>query len=153
MHAVRAFKVSRRPSRAQLRLGGVRAAARATFGPAPGSPSRERRAPSAVRIADLVMAITEELVVSALREHRLAPEEPARLRAAARTSVVVMPVTIALKAIRDKVESEMPIAFTEKRDYPPGQSPLKAEYGWTMSRVRWGWRASRTGSRYRRRST
>ena len=45
-----------------------------------------------------------------------------------------MPAAIALTAIRDKLEKEVPLVFTEKRDNLPAQLPSKAEPGWTFTR-------------------
>ena len=47
---------------------------------------------------------------------------------------LVMPAAIALTAIRDKMEKEVPLVFTEKRDNLPAQLPSKAEPGWTFTR-------------------
>ena len=47
---------------------------------------------------------------------------------------LVMPAAIALTAIRDKLEKEVPLVFTEKRDNLPAQLPSKAEPGWTFTR-------------------
>lgn len=83
----------------------------------------------------IVVAIfTVSSLWSGPRERRPALAETPPLRAAVRTSVVVMPAAIALTAIRDKMEKEVPLVFTEKRDNLPAQLPSKAEPGWTLTR-------------------
>ena len=82
----------------------------------------------------VVAILTVSSLWSGPRERRPALAETPPLRAVVRTSVVVMPAAIALTAIRDKLEKEVPLVFTEKRDNLPAQLPSKAEPGWTFTR-------------------
>src|SRR3954452_14988366 len=79
-----------------------------------------------------VAIFTVSSLWSGPREPRPALAEPPPLRAAVRTSVVVMPAAIALTAIRDKMEKEVPLVFTEKRDNLP--VAIEGRTGWTFTR-------------------
>ena len=56
------------------------------------------------------------------------------LQPAARTSVVVAPVAVALTAIRDAMEAQAPRDLSGKRDNPVGQLLQNAELGWQIAR-------------------
>lgn len=56
------------------------------------------------------------------------------LQPAAKTSVVVAPVAIALTAIRDVLEAQAPRDLSGKRDNPVANLLSNAELGWTITR-------------------
>jgi hypothetical protein len=69
---------------------------------------------------------------SYLRQPKLA--EPPPLMPHARTSLVTVPVTVALPAIRATLDAELPRSFTGKRENPMSGPFGKTDINWTIGR-------------------
>src|SRR3954453_22713589 len=101
---------------------------------------------SALRIKTILLGIAVIAVsffVSLAAMNWLAPRgegpapsltEPPPLPAAARSSVLLMPVVIALSGIRDAADRASPRSFAGKADNPLAQILENADIGWSSSR-------------------